>query len=70
MGAMKHLDLTTGPRMVIDLGGGSTELVLGEGAEVALRTSLEIGSVRLTEAFMKDEVYTPTDLSSMKNQDR
>ena len=40
------------PLLVVDLGGGSTELVLGERDRVFHRVSLEIGSVRLTEAFL------------------
>jgi exopolyphosphatase / guanosine-5'-triphosphate,3'-diphosphate pyrophosphatase len=38
--------------LVVDVGGGSTELVLGTSADVRFRVSLEIGSVRLTEAHL------------------
>lgn len=40
------------PLLVVDLGGGSTELVLGEGERVFHRVSLEIGTVRLTEQLL------------------
>ena len=66
-GAPAGLCLSEGATLVIDLGGGSTELVLGEGSEVHLRTSLEVGSVRLTEAFLKGDPYSTQDLSVMKN---
>jgi exopolyphosphatase/guanosine-5'-triphosphate,3'-diphosphate pyrophosphatase len=37
-------------RAVLDIGGGSTELVIGTAAQIERRVSLAIGSVRLTEA--------------------
>jgi exopolyphosphatase/guanosine-5'-triphosphate,3'-diphosphate pyrophosphatase len=40
-----------GPRTVLDIGGGSTELIVGE-HEVAAVVSLPIGSVRLTERLV------------------
>ena len=41
--------------LVLDIGGGSTELVVGEGAEVEWSTSLNIGSVRLTERHLPSD---------------
>ncbi|MBI4429894.1 MAG: Ppx/GppA family phosphatase [Ignavibacteriales bacterium] len=38
---------------VLDIGGGSTELIAGQDLEVKSRQSLDIGSVRLTERFLK-----------------
>jgi exopolyphosphatase/guanosine-5'-triphosphate,3'-diphosphate pyrophosphatase len=38
---------------VLDIGGGSTELVFGQGTRVTANVSLDIGSVRLTERFLK-----------------
>ena len=43
------------PRLVIDLGGGSTELVLGVD-EPSAAISLDTGSVRITERFLADGV--------------
>lgn len=39
------------PFMVIDIGGGSTELVLGTASGIASRISLDIGAVRVSERF-------------------
>jgi len=39
--------------VVLDIGGGSTEVVSGQGTTVTSKTSLDIGSVRLTERFLK-----------------
>ena len=40
--------------VVIDVGGGSTELILGGSDGVAFHTSLDLGCVRLTERFGTD----------------
>ncbi|SDD93796.1 Ppx/GppA phosphatase family protein [Auraticoccus monumenti] len=40
------------PVLVVDIGGGSTELVLGEGGRILAATSLDIGSVRLRERLL------------------
>jgi len=62
-GALRDLDLPEGPLLVIDLGGGSTELVCGTQAATASRVSLEVGTVRLTEQFLGTEVVDPANLS-------
>ena len=40
------------PVVIIDTGGGSTEYILGDQKGLIARTSLDIGSVRLTEMFV------------------
>ena len=55
--ALQHTDLPR-PFLVVDIGGGSTELVLGDG-EVDAAKSLDIGSVRMTERLMPSD--PPTD---------
>ncbi len=52
-----------GPFLVVDLGGGSTELVLGTDApEAAL--SMDVGSVRLTERHLHDDPPTPAQVAA------
>jgi exopolyphosphatase/guanosine-5'-triphosphate,3'-diphosphate pyrophosphatase len=41
-----------GALTVVDIGGGSTEIVIASGGEVAFNVSLPLGSVRLTELFI------------------
>lgn len=67
VGAKKDLEMPEGSLLVVDLGGGSTELVLGEGAQIRGRASLEIGSVRLTEQFLGLGVADPGGLARMRN---
>lgn len=55
LGAQVDLPSDDGPRLVVDLGGGSTEIVVGQRGEVRQRTSLEFGTVRLTERFLHED---------------
>jgi exopolyphosphatase/guanosine-5'-triphosphate,3'-diphosphate pyrophosphatase len=61
LGATK--DLTGGPFLVMDIGGGSTELVLGQGAVAAAR-SVDIGCVRLTERHLRSDPPTPDEVAA------
>ena len=58
LGATARLEDADGPYVVMDLGGGSTELVLGHD-DVQAPVSMDIGSVRLTERHMP--VETPSE---------
>lgn len=53
-GATRGLDPADGPFLVMDIGGGSTELVLGTTSVEAGR-SVDVGCVRLTERHLRDD---------------
>jgi exopolyphosphatase/guanosine-5'-triphosphate,3'-diphosphate pyrophosphatase len=57
-GAVGELDSAAGPFVVVDLGGGSTELVLGDATGVHAAYSTNIGCVRLTERCLHDDPPT------------
>ena len=55
-GAVGELDSAAGPFVVVDLGGGSTEVVLGEAAGgVQASFSADIGCVRMTERCLHSD---------------
>jgi exopolyphosphatase/guanosine-5'-triphosphate,3'-diphosphate pyrophosphatase len=56
------LDLGSGPRAVLDIGGGSTELVHGAGEEIASRASYPLGAVRVTEQYLKHDPPAAADI--------
>ena len=59
MGALCALDVAS-PTLVVDIGGGSTELVLVDGAGTILHAvSLTVGAGRLRERFRHTEPPTP-----------
>ena len=64
-GATRGLREVPAPVLVVDIGGGSTELVLGDGADVEAAHSLDIGSVRLTERFLADDPPTPAQRAAL-----
>ena len=57
LGATRDLDPAGGPFLVIDIGGGSTELVLGT-TDVEAACSVDVGCVRLTERHLVDDPPT------------
>jgi exopolyphosphatase / guanosine-5'-triphosphate,3'-diphosphate pyrophosphatase len=53
-----------GETVIVDLGGGSTELVAADGGAVHWHDSLDIGSVRLTERFLHSDPPTDEELAA------
>ena len=58
-GVTHSLPPTDGPRLVMDIGGGSTELILGKGSEPRALESLQLGCVSMTERFFPGGQITP-----------
>ena len=63
-GAVGELDPADGPFVVVDLGGGSTELVLGDADGVRAAYSTDIGCVRLTERCLPHDPPTSEDIAA------
>ncbi|EFG75157.1 Ppx/GppA phosphatase family protein [Mycobacterium parascrofulaceum ATCC BAA-614] len=64
-GAVGELDPAAGPFVVVDLGGGSTEIVVGGDAVVA-SYSADIGCVRLTERCLHSDPPTPDEVAAAR----
>jgi exopolyphosphatase/guanosine-5'-triphosphate,3'-diphosphate pyrophosphatase len=60
------------PTLVIDIGGGSTELVIGSpgGADPDFHVSTQAGSVRQTERHLHDDPPTPEQLDALRGDVR
>ncbi|MET0790414.1 MAG: exopolyphosphatase [Polyangiaceae bacterium] len=68
-GATHGLPRSDGPFLVIDLGGGSTEFVLGgERSEAAI--SVQMGCVRMTERHLQRDPATPEELQALEEDVR
>lgn len=52
--------------LVFDIGGGSTELILGDAGGVGRYKSLDIGAVRLTERLLHSDPSPPAELSAAR----
>jgi exopolyphosphatase / guanosine-5'-triphosphate,3'-diphosphate pyrophosphatase len=53
------------PTLVIDIGGGSTEMVVGTGEEVAFHASLQAGVVRHTERHFSGDPPTAVEMEAL-----
>jgi len=53
------------PTLVLDIGGGSTEMVVGEGRADAWHTSLQAGVVRHTERHLVSDPPRPVELEAL-----
>jgi exopolyphosphatase/guanosine-5'-triphosphate,3'-diphosphate pyrophosphatase len=57
-------DLPADRTLVVDIGGGSTEIVVGTGDEIEWSVSLDIGSVRLTERFLVGDPASVSEVTA------
>ena len=58
VGATREVRHLPTPHLVVDIGGGSTEFVLGDESGVLASSSVDIGCVRLTERHLHDDPPT------------
>ncbi|OXM53553.1 Ppx/GppA phosphatase family protein [Amycolatopsis alba] len=69
-GAVGEQDPDDGPFVVVDVGGGSTELVVGtwdgRQAEVIAAKSVDIGCVRITERALKSDPPTAGEIAEAR----
>ncbi|MCX7920487.1 MAG: Ppx/GppA family phosphatase [Clostridia bacterium] len=50
---------------VIDIGGGSTEITVGNKSSIDYKVSIDIGAVRLTEMFVKNDPLSQEDITNI-----
>lgn len=65
-GAVGELDPEAGPFVVVDLGGGSTETVIGDTDGVKASFSADIGCVRLTERCLHTDPPTVDEIGAAR----
>ncbi len=58
------------PTLVMDIGGGSTELVIGAGREMTFHVSTQAGVVRQTERHVHSDPPTPAELDELASDVR
>lgn len=74
-GVLSNQSHLPGPIAVLDIGGGSTEVVIGEPNVLQLNNefslqarSVDIGSVRLTERFVHSDPVQPEEVARIREQ--
>jgi exopolyphosphatase/guanosine-5'-triphosphate,3'-diphosphate pyrophosphatase len=59
-------DLAGKPYVVVDVGGGSTEFIVTDGARVVSAVSVPIGAVRMTERHIKHDPATADEIAALQ----
>lgn len=66
LGALSAVPIAGRPHLVIDIGGGSTEVIVGAGTEPTLARSLKLGHIRLTDRFFPGGHVEPGAVKSCR----
>lgn len=66
LGALGSVAVADRRHLVIDIGGGSTEFVVGEGTEPLLTRSLKLGHIRLTDRFFPGGIIEPGSVKACR----
>jgi len=72
-GALSGMQHPSGAAVVFDIGGGSTEIVIGDvddrgrAIEVRAEHSFDVGSVRLTERHVRSDPPTSAEIAAMRS---
>ncbi len=61
LGVLSGVEFNDRPHVIIDIGGGSTELILGDSHQPRTLSSTKIGAVRLTAEFITSNPVTDRD---------
>ncbi|WP_186646543.1 Ppx/GppA phosphatase family protein [Fluviispira vulneris] len=66
LGVQQGLPIQDKSTLIVDIGGGSTEIVVGQWGEERFATSLKLGSVRLTQGFIQSDPLSDENLRSLE----
>lgn len=66
LGVLSGLEFNDIPHVIIDIGGGSTELILGDSHEPRYLSSTKVGAVRLTAQYITTDPINPVELQSLQ----
>jgi exopolyphosphatase / guanosine-5'-triphosphate,3'-diphosphate pyrophosphatase len=65
LGVLSGLEFNHQPHIIIDIGGGSTELILGDGHDPRFLSSTKVGAVRLTNEFVTTDPINNREFDRM-----
>ncbi len=66
LGVLSGMEFHNQPHAIIDIGGGSTELILGSGYEPRSLSSTKVGAVRLSSLFVNSDPVHSKDFKAMQ----
>jgi len=66
LGVLSGMDFGDRPHLMIDIGGGSTEIILADIREARFLSSTKVGAVRLTKEFVQCDPISKEELNYLK----
>ena len=66
LGVLSGMPFGNRPHLLLDIGGGSTELILADGRDARALTSTRVGAVRLQRDFVTDDPIPPQGRAFLK----
>jgi exopolyphosphatase/guanosine-5'-triphosphate,3'-diphosphate pyrophosphatase len=66
LGILQAINVYDSRILLIDIGGGSTEFLVGEKGQVHYANSIKLGAVRLTEKFFKDGKFKKDSIENAR----
>lgn len=66
LGVLSAMEFHGKPHIIIDIGGGSTELILGDGDEPRFLSSTKVGAVRLTGEFVTTDPISHSEFGYLQ----
>jgi exopolyphosphatase / guanosine-5'-triphosphate,3'-diphosphate pyrophosphatase len=66
LGVLSGMEFNGQPHAIIDIGGGSTELILGTGEPHRFLSSTKVGAVRLTAQFVSTDPISETEFTALR----
>jgi len=70
LGVLSALPFDGQPHVIVDIGGGSTEFILGDGSEPQFLSSVKVGAVRLTQDFIHSDPINPEEYDRLQQHIR
>ncbi|MEB3308813.1 MAG: Ppx/GppA phosphatase family protein [Snowella sp.] len=67
LGVLSGMDFQNQPHIVIDIGGGSTEIILADSQEPRFLSSTKIGAVRLTRDFITTDPISQNEFIALRS---
>ncbi|WP_414564185.1 MULTISPECIES: Ppx/GppA phosphatase family protein [unclassified Anabaena] len=66
LGVLSGMEFNNQPHIMIDIGGGSTELILGDSQEARSLTSTKVGAVRLTSELISTDPISDAEFQYLQ----
>jgi exopolyphosphatase/guanosine-5'-triphosphate,3'-diphosphate pyrophosphatase len=66
LGVLSGMEFNSTPHIIIDIGGGSTELILGDSHEPRSLSSTKVGAVRLTAEYITTDPISNNELQYLQ----